>query len=638
MKRSPKGRLELTWMGKDSALIPVEDGKYDYAWVDPSDPRALEVKSIEVVEQVGEVDGPTGANENLLIVGDSGDALRSLGTIPEYADKYLGQVKLVYIDPPFNTEQTFEHYADQLEHSIWLTMMRDRIRDIKPLLAEEASIWVHLDDAEVHRMRLLLDEEFGADRCASQIVWQKRTTRENRSAFSDNHDHILVYTNCPVTQWRDSRNRLPRTEATNNPDNDPRGPWDSIPFTAQGFRANQMYSITTPTGVEHQPPANRCWGAVESEYQRLLSDGRIYFPKGGNGKPRVKQFASEAPGLVPQTIWPSVEVGENDEAKREIQSLFPGQSPFDTPKPERLLSRIVHIGSNPGDLIVDFFGGSGTTAAVAHKMGRRWLTVELAETNAHLFTVPRLRRVVEGQDPGGVTSSTTRVAVADLPDGVIPEDARKFTTLVGKFTDDRDLPINVVSETAKFVRQAVKTDEPPLTEEESKALLALLRKVQQGTEGEVTVDVMPHVRKALRDSAKTRDESTTLWEGGGGFTVAKMGPSMYEVDDEDGQVFLSSAATNGAWSKAIAGQLKFTLTTDDPVFCGARNRQRLAVIDGVADQNVVRTVVEHLGEKEKAVIVAKGVLPEAAQLLQELSPGSRVKKAPEDVFPKGTVN
>jgi len=638
MKRSPKGRLELTWMGKDSALIPVEDGKYDYAWVDPSDPRALEVKSIEVVEQVGEVDGPTGANENLLIVGDSGDALRSLGTIPEYADKYRGQVKLVYIDPPFNTEQTFEHYADQLEHSIWLTMMRDRIRDIKPLLADDASIWVHLDDAEVHRMRVLLDEEFGADRCASQIVWQKRTTRENRSAFSDNHDHILVYTNCPVTEWRETRNRLPRTEATNNPDNDPRGPWDSIPFTAQGFRANQMYSITTPTGVEHQPPANRCWGAVESEYQRLLSDGRIYFPKGGNGKPRVKQFASEAPGLVPQTIWPSVEVGENDEAKREIQSLFPGQSPFDTPKPERLLSRIVHIGSNPGDLVVDFFGGSGTTAAVAHKMGRRWLTVELAETNAHLFTVPRLRRVVEGQDPGGVTSSTTRVAVADLPDGVIPEDARKFTTLVGKFTDDRDLPINVVSETAKFVRQAVKTDEPPLTEEESKALLALLRKVQQGTEGEVTVDVMPHVRKALRDSAKTRDESTTLWEGGGGFTVAKMGPSMYEVDDEDGQVFLSSAATNGAWSKAIAGQLKFTLTPDDPVFCGARNRQRLAVIDGVADQNVVRTVVEHLGEKEKAVIVAKGVLPEAAQLLQELSPGSRVKKAPEDVFPKGTVN
>ena len=138
MKRSPKGRLELTWMGKGLALIPVEDGKYDYSFVDPNDPRALEVKSIEVLEQVGEVDGPTGANENLMIIGDSGDALRSLATIPEYHDKYAGQVKLVYIDPPFNTEQTFEHYADQLEHSIWLTMMRDRIRDIKPLQSRPA--------------------------------------------------------------------------------------------------------------------------------------------------------------------------------------------------------------------------------------------------------------------------------------------------------------------------------------------------------------------------------------------------------------------------------------------------------------------------------------------------------------------
>jgi hypothetical protein len=145
MKRSPKGRLELTWMGKDSALIPVEDGKYDYSFVDPNDPRALEVKSIEVLEQVGEVDGPTGANENLLVIGDSGDALRSLGTIPEYAEKYLGQVKLVYIDPPFNTEKTFEHYADQLEHSIWLTMMRDRLQEIVPLLSSDGSLWVHLD-------------------------------------------------------------------------------------------------------------------------------------------------------------------------------------------------------------------------------------------------------------------------------------------------------------------------------------------------------------------------------------------------------------------------------------------------------------------------------------------------------------
>ncbi|WP_143813961.1 site-specific DNA-methyltransferase [Luteococcus japonicus] len=589
MKRSPKGRLELTWMGKESALIPVEEGKYDYAWVDPDDPRAREIKSIEVLETVGEFDGPAGANQNLLIIGDSGDALRSLATIPECHDKYAGQVKLVYIDPPFNTKQTFEHYADQLEHSIWLTMMRDRIRDIKPLLASDASVWVHLDDAEVHRMRVLLDEEFGAERCATQVVWQKRTTRENRSAFSDNHDHLLVYTNCPVTEWRESRNRLPRGKASKNPDNDPRGPWDSVPFTAQGFRANQMYAITTPTGVVHLPPPNRCWGAVESEYERLLADGLIYFPKSGSGKPRVKQYLSDAPGLVPQTIWTSGEVGENDEAKREIQALFPGHIPFDTPKPERLLSRVIHIGSNPGDLVLDFFAGSGTTAAVAHKMGRRWIATELQDTTANQFIVPRLTMVVNGADQGGVTTLTERAAVDDLPENLTPEEAQKFNTYLGR--------------------------------------------VLKAVEGVDTATI-----KVLREATRTRDEKTVQWHGGGGFTVAKMGPSMYEVDDEDGEVYLSDQATNGAWSKAVAGQLKFTLTPDHPVFCGARRRQRLAVIDGVVDETVVRTVVENLAHNERALIVGKGVIPQADALLRSLSPGSRIKKAPGDIFPKATVN
>jgi adenine-specific DNA-methyltransferase len=634
--RSPKGRLELTWMGKGMALIPAEDGKYDYEWVDPADPRACEVKSLEVAETVGEAAGETGGNENLLIVGDSGDALRSLGTVPEWAAKYRGKVKLVYIDPPFNTDQTFEHYADQLEHSIWLTMMRDRIRDIKPLLAEDASIWVHLDDAEVHRMRVVLDEELGAEKCATQIVWQKRTTRENRAAFSDNHDHILVYTNCPVTQWREVRNRLARQVATKNQDDDPRGPWDSIPFTAQGFRANQMYKITTPTGVEHDPPLGRCWGATEPEFRRLLAEDRIYFPRGGAGRPRMKQFASEAPQLVPQTIWPSTEVGENDEAKKQIQALFPGMNPFDTPKPERLLRRIVHIASNPGDIVMDCFAGSGTTAAVAHKMGRRWLTVELSPENVEKFTRPRLAKVVAGSDLGGVTSVTERVAVADLPAGVSPREAQNFATLLTKFTGGEELGVNVVQETTKVVRALGASADSPLSPEETKTLLALLRKMSNGSGTPSEVDVMPQVRSRLREKAKTRDETTVLWKGGGGFSVARIGPSMYEVDD-GGETYLSADATNGAWSKAVAGQLKFTLTPDDPVFCGIRNRQRLAVIDGVADMTVVRTVVENLGEKQKAVIVAKGVLPEAEALLAELSPGSRIRKAPGDLFGKTTV-
>lgn len=464
-------RLEFNWPGKDGTLIPVEDGEYAYHPVAADDSRAQTIKSIKMAGHFGDSEGVTGARENLLIVGDSGDVLRSLGASPEYAAKYLGRVKLVYIDPPFNTGQAFEHYDDQMERSVWLTMMRDRIRSIKPLLAPDASVWVHLDDAEVHRMRLLLDEEFGSDRCASQVVWQKRTTRENRSAFSDNHDHLLVYTNCPVTQWRDQRNRLSRTGAGKNPDGDPRGPWDSIPFTAQGFRPNQMYAITTPTGVLHEPPANRCWIAVRDEYERMLADGRVHFPRGGNGRPRIKQFISEAPGLVPQTIWLSAEVGSNDEAKREIQALFPGISPFDTPKPERLLERVIHIATNPGDLVLDCFAGSGTTAAVAHKMGRRWIAVELRKATAATFLIPRLRKVVLGQDLGGVTTSTERVAMKDLPEGMTPGQAQDFQSHLSRITK-------------------------------------MVEGLDQAT------------LRALKEATQTRGETTVRWEGGGGFSVA----------------------------------------------------------------------------------------------------------------------
>lgn len=637
MRREPEGILTLNWMGKADALIPVEDGKYDYAWVDTSDPRAREVKTIDLVETVGDPSRQTGSSQNLLIIGDSGDALRSLGSIPEYSDKYLGKVKLVYIDPPFNTAQTFEHYSDQLEHSVWLTMMRDRIRDIKPLLTEDGSVWVHLDDKEVHRMRCVLDEEFGADRCATQIEWQKRTTRENRSAFSDNHDHILVYTNCPVTQWRDSRNRLPRGATAKNPDNDPKGPWDSVPFTAQGYRPNQMYEITTPTGVVHTPPPDRCWGAVESEYQRLLNEGRIHFPKSGNGRPRVKQYADEAPGLVPHTMWLASEVGSNDEAKGEIQALFPGVTPFDTPKPERLLRRIIEIATNPGDIVLDSFAGSGTTAAVAHKLGRQWVTVELSPSTAENFVLPRLTKVVNGEELGGVSSTTERVAIGDLPDNISPKDAQQFTTLLGRFLADEVVECNLATATAKTVRTLKRSGDSPLDDEESATLLRLLTKLNAGLEGGVVMDMLPEVARTLRAAARTRDETIIAWRGGGGFCVGRIGPSMYEVDDDDDTIYLSTAATNGAWSRAVAGQLKFTLTPDDPVFCGTKNRQRLAVIDGIVDETVVQTVVESLDDRQIAVVVAKAVLPEAAALLQQLSPGSRIRKAPDQMFPKATV-
>lgn len=643
MKRTPKGRLELTWMGKDSALIPVEDGKYDYAWVDPADPRAREVKSIEVLERVGEDHGPTGADENLLIVGDSGDALRSLGTIPEYHDKYAGQVKLVYIDPPFNTEQTFEHYADQLEHSVWLTMMRDRIRDIKPLLAPDASVWVHLDDAEVHRMRMLMDEEFGPENFIATVVWEKDKGRRNDTDISSAHDYLLVYSPAGGQRWKGVRNLLPRLAHQDarykNPDNDPRGPWlQGDNGTSKSGTATNWFEVTLPSGRVVNPKG-RYWAFNREALEAARKEGRVWFGRSGDSLPVIKRYLSDVQdGLVPRTWWTADEVGTNQDSKRDhLNKMFPGVQPFDTPKPESLLERVVSIASDHGDLVLDCFAGSGTTVAVAHKMSRRWLAVELSQKTVDTFIRPRLAMVVQGEDSGGITQTSQRVPEGELPDGVSPEDAQNFTRLVGKFTEDVPVNVDVIAESARFARKQSKGESPPLTPDETKTLLSLLKKVGDGGAKNADVDLMPTVRARLKGLAKTREESTVQWEGGGGFTVAKMTPSMYEVDDEDGSVYLSAEATNGAWSKAVAGQLKFTLTPNDPVFCGVRKRQRLAVIDGVADETVVRTVVEHLGEKEKAVIVAKGVLPEAAELLQSFSPGSRIKKAPGDMFPNGTV-
>lgn len=635
--RSPKGRLELTWMGKDMALIPTAHGKYDYEWVDPADPRACEVKSIELVKTVGETASATGADENLLIIGDSGDALRSMATVPEWAAKYRGKVKLVYIDPPFNTAQTFEHYADQLEHSIWLTMMRDRLLLIKDLLSLDGSIWVHLDDSEAHRMRSLLDEVMGPENFITTVIWQKIHARNNSAQhFSADHDFIHIYAK-DAREWRP--NRLSRTAKSDadfwNPDDDPRGPWRRSDLTASKPYADGHYSVTGPHGDVFSPRPGRPWAVSRETFDALAADDRLWWGKTERTFPFRKRFASELGDLVPNTVWLHEDVGNNREAKQELSALF-GKDSFSTPKPERLLARVIAVGSDPGDLVLDCFGGSGTTAAVAHKLGRRWATIELSPDNVEKFVLPRLSKVVGGSDPGGVTSVVERVALAELPDGVSPQEAHSFANLLTKFTDGEKVTIDVVQEMAKATRALTRSAESPISPDEAKTLLTLLRKVSKNADVGIEVDVMPQIRARLRERAKTREETTDLWRGGNGFTVTRIGPSMYEVDD-DGEVFLSAAATNGAWSKAVAGQLKFTLTPDDPVFCGVRNRQRLAVIDGVVDETVVRTVVEHLREKEKAVVVGKAVLPEAEALLAELSPGSRIRKAPGDLFGKATI-
>lgn len=312
-------KLSLSWVNKDKAVVPNGDGGFD--WVERKDPRLSEVRTFTPVQTVGEVTNST--SDNLLIQGDSYDALHALVRIPEYAEQYKGKVKLVYIDPPFNTGQAFVQYEDALDHSIWLTLMKDRLRLIKQLLAPDGSVWVHLDDVEVHRMRLLMDEVFGASGFVATIVWQKRYSRESRPAIGEAHDTILVYSKKPKV-WKTTRNKLLRTGAKEykNPNSDPRGPWRIVPMNAPGTRPNQMYKIEGPDGRIHSPPAGRCWSTIESGYRKLLAEDRIRFGATGKGAPGVLRYLDEDEGITPWTWWTHEEVGHNDEGKKRFKLCF----------------------------------------------------------------------------------------------------------------------------------------------------------------------------------------------------------------------------------------------------------------------------------------------------------------------------
>ena len=374
-------KLELTWVGKDES-IRIE-------------PRLL----IERPEQSNTAADPD--TENMLIHGDNLLALKALES------KYAGQVKCIYIDPPYNTGSAFEHYDDNLEHSQWLNLMRPRLEILWKLLREEGSLWISIDDDEQAYMKVLCDELFGRSSFIASVIWQKRTSPDMRAIISDGHDYILVYAkNRDI--FKEVRNKLPLTDeqATNykNPDNDPRGPWASSDFTAQGWRPNQMYTIVTPSGNKVLPPEGRCWRHLEDVFQQLLKEGRLWFGADGSGVPRKKTYLSESEGIAPWTWWTNKEVGHNQEAKKEIIALFGALNAFDTPKPERLIERIIHIATNPGDLVLDSFLGSGTTAAVAHKMGRRYIGIEMGN-HAYTHCKVRLDKVIAGEDDGGVTKS-----------------------------------------------------------------------------------------------------------------------------------------------------------------------------------------------------------------------------------------
>ena len=340
------------------------------------------------------------AFDNRLIFGDNLLALKAL------EQEFTGKVKCVFIDPPYNTGSAFTHYDDGLEHSIWLGLMRDRLEIIKRLLSDDGSLWITIDDNEAHYLKVLCDEVFGRGNFIANAIWQKKFSPQNDAKWlSDNHDHILIYAKHKEI-WRP--NLLERSELADsrysNPDNDPRGAWASSDMSVRTYSEATDYPITTPSGKIVKPAESRCWSVSQDKFEELVKDNRIWFGKSGSNVPRIKTFLSEVKqGLVPLTVWLNTEVGNNQDAKKEVKQ-FNAKDVFDTPKPEKLVQRIIHLASNPGDFVLDSFAGSGTTGAVAHKMGRRWIMVELGE-HCHTHIIPRLQKVIDGEDQGGISKA-----------------------------------------------------------------------------------------------------------------------------------------------------------------------------------------------------------------------------------------
>ncbi|MDR1281339.1 MAG: site-specific DNA-methyltransferase [Opitutaceae bacterium] len=384
---SKKTKLELTWIGKENRPR--------------LEPRILipdDYKSYHAKHRVSDND----IFDNRLIFGDNLLALKAL------EQEFAGKVKCVFIDPPYNTGSAFEHYDDGVEHSLWLSLIRDRLELIHRLLSEDGSLWITVDDNEAHYLKVLCDEIFGRCNFVSNAVWQKKYTVANDAKWlSENHDHVLIFAKNKEC-WRP--NRLARSDEMNaryrNPDNHPKGPWKATPLHAKsGSEKSKRFSYTFKNGIKWSPPPGTFARFSEETLRVLDNDNAIWFGADGTAIPSRKTFLSElkVEGPPSPTVWLHGEVGNNHEARDEVKS-FNQSDPFATPKPEKLLRRVLDLATNPGDLVLDSFLGSGTTAAVAHKMGRRWIGIELG-AHCHTHCIPRLRKVIDGEDKGGITKA-----------------------------------------------------------------------------------------------------------------------------------------------------------------------------------------------------------------------------------------
>lgn len=523
-----QGRLELTWTNKHKRLLATRDGTYQ--WVSPSDYRVAEVRLLNQVKHFG-----TDPHDNLLIEGDSLYALQSLVGLQEFSKFYVGNVKLAYIDPPFNTQQTFRHYDDALEHSVWLTMMRDRLLQIRSLLCEAGSVWVHCDDSEQHRLRCVLDEVFGPENFYATFIWRKvDSPNDNHVAVTTDHDYIICY-----AKSRRSLDFAPKPDesvlqAYGSTSEDGRRYRDRLlkkngRNSLREDRPTMFYAIQDPEGNNvypiHDDGREARWAMGMTGVQQLIDSGELVWKRrivAGKEQwvPYTREWAPDMPVRPWPTIWTDVHTMR--QAKAHLSTVFPGMTVFDTPKPEALLYRILTMATKPNDIVLDCFAGSGTTAAAAHKMGRRWVAVEWSADTIERYVIPRLQKVVAGEDSGGITEAVS-------------------------------------------------------------------------------------------------------WGGGGEFKHVQVGPSMF--DEVGDRIVLADWATNGQLARATAAQLGFEYE-EIPPFCGKKGRQRLAVVDGMINTDVVEILLQHLEEDETLVLCGTAIDQNARSALRKLRPGSTIRKIP----------
>ena len=553
-------KLELTWPDKNKK-IKVE-------------PRLL----IEDVTKSNYNNNPN--TENMLIHGDNLLALKAL------EQTYTGKVKCIYIDPPYNTGAAFEHYDDNLEHSTWLSLMKPRLEILRNLLSDDGSIWISIDDDEGHYLKILCDEVFGRQNFINTVIWHKKHTRSNDAKwFSDNHDFIHVYAKNKET-WRP--NLLPRNNDSGytNPDNDPRGVWASGPCHVKTPNPKDIYPIMTPSGRKIMPPTGTSWRFAQEKMTELINDNRIYFGESGNNVPRYKRFLSDVKdGFVPLTLWFRDEVGDNQEAKKEVKLINPNDV-FDTPKPERLIERILTLATNEGDLVLDSFLGSGTTAAVAHKMNRRYIGIEMGD-HAYTHCKVRLDKVIDGSDQGGISVKKASYAF-----------------------DNDDI------------------DTAQLTSDEAREFLKLLRKVEKV----VTVDESKALKKLLKTTKITHDN----WQGGGAYKFYELAPSLINKDDFDEYV-INPDYNAEMLANAIALHENFTYNPDKNIFWKQSSNGEnayLLVTTQYVTAAFLQRIADTMAENEHLSIACKSFDKDIEKTYSQIT----IKKIPEMLLARCEFN